>query len=66
VQHLADRRAGRADAGEPTGVMTHHLVHDAGCWDFMAALAARLARNPVAVWLHASSIFNMQESGALP
>jgi hypothetical protein len=66
VQHLEARREGRADADEPTGVMTHHLAHDAGCWDFMAALARRLARHPVAVWLPASSIFNMQESGALP
>ena len=28
VGHLAAKREGRADAAEPTGLLTHHLVHD--------------------------------------
>ena len=35
VGHLADRRDGRADPSEPTGLMTHHLAHDAGAWSFV-------------------------------
>jgi hypothetical protein len=42
VAHLRDRRAGRADAAEPLGILTHHLVQDTATWDFTAALAATL------------------------
>lgn len=31
---LAERRLGRADAEEPFGLLTHHLVHDAAIWRF--------------------------------
>lgn len=31
---LKDRREGRVDAREPLGLLTHHLVHDAGIWAF--------------------------------
>ncbi len=41
--HLEARRLGIVDAGEPTGLMTHHLDHDEDCWRFLAALTARLA-----------------------
>lgn len=34
VSHLQDRRAGRCDATEPLGLLTHHLVHDADIWHF--------------------------------
>lgn len=34
VATLRDRRAGRTDAGEPLGLLTHHLVHTADVWDF--------------------------------
>jgi hypothetical protein len=64
--HLSARREGRADADEPTGVMTHHLVHDDACWLFLTALAARLAAHPGAVWLDAPTIFNMRPADNLP
>ena len=35
VAHLADRRQGSADPEEPTGLMTHHLVHDEAAWAFV-------------------------------
>jgi len=38
VDHLRARRLGDVDAGEPTGLLTHHLVHDVGCWAFVDAL----------------------------
>lgn len=66
VAHLAARRTGTVDADEPTGIMTHHLAHDDGCWDFMAQLAARTAKVAAAVWLDAPTIFNMPAIGRLP
>ena len=37
VQVLTDRREGQADATEPLGFLTHHLVHDAAIWEFTRA-----------------------------
>lgn len=41
VAHLRARRAGLADAAEPTGWLTHHAVHDAPAWDFLIRLFER-------------------------
>ena len=38
VRHLRARRVGGADAGEPTGWLTHHAVHDEDCWTFLESL----------------------------
>lgn len=53
IAHLAARRTGVADPDEPTGVMTHHAAHDAGCWDFLAKLLAATAKHGAARWLSA-------------
>lgn len=42
VTQLKDRRAGRIDATEPLGLLTHHLVHDAAIWAFSEALVKTL------------------------
>ena len=42
VRLLQDRRMGHADATEPLGVLTHHLVHDAAIWAFSEQLINRL------------------------
>lgn len=34
VTLLQDRRAGRTDAAEPLGFLSHHLVHNEDIWDF--------------------------------
>lgn len=47
---LADRREGRADAAEPYGLLTHHLVHDTAIADFTAALLTRLRAGPIRLW----------------
>jgi hypothetical protein len=39
--HLEARRAGSADPAEPTGILGHHRVQDAGAWDFLARLFER-------------------------
>ena len=49
--HLGDRREGRVDAGEPTGLLTHHLAHDEHCWLFLEALFGRLRSHPAVRWL---------------
>jgi hypothetical protein len=50
VGHLADRRQGLADAEEPTGLMTHHLMHDQAAWDFVDRFLAE-TRDGGGVWL---------------
>lgn len=35
IEHLKARRFGHIDVGEPTGLLTHHLVHDDACWAFV-------------------------------
>lgn len=57
VRHLRERRAGTADGDEPTGLMTHHLDHDAECWDFIEAFVARTSAHAAARWLSAEAIF---------
>ena len=57
VDHLAARRAGRADPDEPTGLLTHHLGHDAALWRFLDALLARTAAHPAVRWLDPKDVF---------
>lgn len=49
--HLAARREGRADASEPSGVLSHHLVHDDDCWRFLDRLLELCGAHPGARWL---------------
>ncbi|WP_299395497.1 polysaccharide deacetylase family protein [Pelagibius sp.] len=46
VGHLEARRTGAVDAGEATGILTHHAVHDAEAWRFLEDLLPRLAGHP--------------------
>jgi hypothetical protein len=55
--HLAAKRQGAADAGEATGLLTHHLVHDTETWDFLAALLAWCAVRPGVAWRGAAELF---------
>ena len=56
VAHLRARREGSADAGEPTGLLTHHLdMSDAG-WEFVVELVAR-TRERGAAWLDVAPAF---------
>ena len=51
--HLEARREGRVDAGEPSGILSHHLVHDEDGWRFLDALMEACTRHPGARWLDA-------------
>ena len=57
VDHLEARRQGAADPDEPTGLLSHHLAHDAASWDFIAALAGATQHHPAVDWLDARAIF---------
>ncbi len=58
VWHLAARRQGQAEADMPTGILTHHLVHDTATWRFLDNLQDWLAQRgegtafqpPSALW----------------
>jgi hypothetical protein len=57
VRQLSARRSGAADPNEPTGLLTHHLVHDADCERFLDQFTAATSRHPAANWLDARDIF---------
>ena len=44
--HLAERRAGRADPAEPTGLLTHHRDLTPPAWACLDALLERLRAHP--------------------
>lgn len=46
VGHLASRRRGEADPMEPTGLLTHHLVHDEEVWVALYKLLSALTEHP--------------------
>jgi hypothetical protein len=57
INHLAARRAGTADADEPTGLLTHHLVMDEAAFAFTAEFLTRSAAHPAVQWQAARDIF---------
>ena len=57
VRHLQARRTGTADAGEPTGWLSHHAVHDAATWSFLEQLMAATTRAGNVVWRSAPELF---------
>ncbi len=59
LDHLCRRRAGTADADEPTGLMTHHLAHDDGCWAFIEQFLAVTTTHPAARWIGARRAFGL-------
>ncbi len=56
VAHLRARRDGTADRDEPTGLITHHLAHDEGCWSFIGRVLEHMKRADVD-WPEPSNIF---------
>ncbi len=51
VGHLEARRRGRVDAAEATGLLTHHLIHDAATWRFLERLADAVQRHAGGRWI---------------
>lgn len=57
VAHLAAKRSGSADADEPTGLLTHHLVQDADCWTFVSRFVAETRDHSAGCWRAARDLF---------
>ncbi len=55
--HLAAKRTAAADAGEATGLLTHHLAHDDSSWAFVERFVAATAAHDAARWLSARDAF---------
>jgi hypothetical protein len=55
--HLAAKRRGAADPGEPSGILSHHEVHDGAAWDFLGELLARLGGHRAVRLLPAAAVF---------
>ncbi|MBL4692060.1 MAG: polysaccharide deacetylase family protein [Magnetovibrio sp.] len=48
VTHLKARRLGQCDASEPTGLLSHHLVHDKACWTFLQTFIDQIVSHDAA------------------
>ncbi len=57
LAHLTDRFDGRCDADEPTGLLTHHLVHDDASWRFMDRFLTETSGHDAARWVAAPDAF---------
>lgn len=57
TDHLRARREGSADPAEPSGILSHHAVHDEAAWAFLEDLLERLARHPAVRFLPAAEAF---------
>ncbi len=55
--HLRARRTGAADRGEPSGILTHHLVQDEATGAFLGRLTGLTAAHPAARWLTGGEVF---------
>jgi len=64
VEHLAARRQSAADPAEATGLMTHHLAHDAAAWRFLDRFLNATAPHPAARWLSARQAFRAGGRGS--
>ncbi|RRJ84746.1 polysaccharide deacetylase family protein [Aestuariirhabdus litorea] len=57
LQHLRQRRLGEVDSLEASGIMSHHLVHDTECWEFMEQLLEQLSACPQVRWPKIAHLF---------
>lgn len=57
VDFLSRRRNKQIDADEPTGILTHHLVHDDACWAFLGRFVALIEAHGAARWRRPAELF---------
>lgn len=62
--HLASRRELRADADEPTGLLTHHLDLGTDAWTFVERLLAFTREHRAARWISPRRAFGLAEGSA--
>lgn len=61
LEHLQARRSGEVDPGEPSGLITHHLVHDDDCWAFIERFIDRTRQSPSVRWMSLPDVFGLAE-----
>lgn len=59
---LRARRTGATEPDEPLGLLTHHLDHDEGLWDFLDGLFRITAAHPAARWIGVAEAFAVDAS----
>lgn len=59
TRHLAAKRMRTADAGEATGWLTHHAVHDEPAWAFLERLFESTRELPAVAWRRPEELFNI-------
>jgi hypothetical protein len=64
IDHLAARRTGRADADEPTGLMTHHRDHDDAASAFLDRFVTAVRDHDAARWLDSANLFGADRAAA--
>lgn len=47
----------RAAAGEPIGILSHHLAHDETAWSFLERLGETVSAHPSACWISPRDLF---------
>jgi len=65
VGHLGARRAGTVDRDEPTGILSHHLVHDPATWRFLEKLRDFLSNQAATRLLDPAAAFKSGISSGL-
>lgn len=60
ISHLHQRRDHDVDIDEPTGLLTHHLMHDKDCWAFVEDFIGRTMTHPAVRWLNAAYLFECE------
>jgi hypothetical protein len=58
MQQLVARRSGIVDASEPTGLLTHHAVHDEASWRFIERLLETTRSIAGLRWRSAQELFH--------
>jgi hypothetical protein len=58
VRQLTARRQGEINPAEPTGLLTHHAVHDAAAWSFLEQLLETARTLPGLRWRAAQELFH--------
>lgn len=61
--HLAAKRSGHVDADEPTGLLSHHRVHEEAAWRFLAAFLERTSDHPAVAWPRPPDMFGLTTNG---
>jgi len=61
IEHLRARREYRADAGEPTGWLTHHAIHDEPLWKFLDRLFEFTASHGAVRWVSPDAAFGVAD-----